>query len=336
MRTLALRRTTRSPRLWRRTPLVVGSLTATMAMTFTAPAIAHADTTTSSAAGGGTMISVVSSPYGEALAVGAGQFAGYTVYQFDRNTPGACTTTAVRVQNNAISCTGPMTDTMTDWPAVTTTGKPVAGPGVQQRLLGTVYRKDIGADQVTYAGKLLYLFDPKPNMFTGANFMETALPLPPWHGVWWLVSPKDGHPVTGPLAVTIQKQADGATVLAADMFQGQGTTAVVVYADSKDPKDHSTCTGSCALLWMPVLTSAPALAGPGISSKSLGEIKRSGGTKQLTFKGKPLYFYSEEVPQLNPTTGNPLDPATIGTGNGRHGPAHFGGTFTLVSAAGAT
>ena len=125
--------------------------------------------------------------------------AGYTVYQFDRNYAWAhCTTTAVGVQDNfAIGCRphDRYHDRLAT--AVTTTrSKPVAGPGVQQRLLGTVYRKDIGADQVTSAGKLLYLFDPKPNMFTGASFMETALPLPPWHGVWWLVSRKgrtSGH-----------------------------------------------------------------------------------------------------------------------------------------------
>ena len=250
----------------------------------------------------------------------------------DRNTPSGCTATGVTVQNMTLSCTGSETDRTADWPALTTVGKPVAGVGVKQHLLGTVYRKDIGTDQVTYAGKLLYLFDPKPDQFTGVNFMETALPLPPWHGVWTLVSPKNGLPVVGPIPVTTQKQPNGTTVLAAQMFQGQGPTPFIVYSYSKDSKDHSDCTGSCALAWMPVLTTAPAQAGTGVSKSALGIIRRVDGTRQLTFEGKPLYFYSGEVPQLNPATGNPLDPATIGTGNGMHGPTHFGGTFSVVAA----
>lgn len=277
-------------------------------------------------------MSAENSPYGQALIVGSGPFLGYTLYQFDRNTPSACTTTSVTVQNMAITCTGSETDKTADWPTLTTVGKPVAGQGVKQHLLGSVYRKDIGADQVTYAGKLLYLFDMKPDQFTGANFMETALPLPPWRGLWRMVSPENGLPVVGPIPVTTQKQPDGATVLAADMFQGEGTTPIIVYTDSKDSKDHSACTGTCALTWMPVLTTAAPQAGMGVSKKALGEIRRADGTTQLTYEGKPLYFYSGEVPRLDPATGNPLDPATIGTGDGMHGPPHFGGTFSIVPA----
>ncbi len=299
--------------------------------TLAAPADAST-TTTKPAASTGTVVSAETSPYGRALVVGSGPFVGLTLYQFDRNTPSACTTTSVTVQNMAIACTGSETDKTADWPTLTTVGKPVAAAGVNQHLLGTVYRKDIGADQVTYAGKLLYLFDPKPDQFTGANYLETAPPLPPWHGVWRLVSPKNGLPVVGPIPVTTQKQPDGSTVLAADMFQGQGTIPIIVYSYSKDSKDHSDCIGSCALTWMPVLTTAPPQAGTGVSKSALGVIGRADGTKQLTFEGRPLYFYSGEVPQLNPATGNPLDPATIGTGNGMHGPAHLGGTFSVVAA----
>lgn len=290
---------------------------------------AAASTTTTPS---GTVISSETSPYGKVLMAGSGQFAGYTLYQFDRNTPGACnSTTQATVQNMQLTCAGTETDKTADWPALTTVGKPVAGPGVDKKLLGTLYRKDIGTDQVTYAGRLLYMFDPKPGAFGGVNFMETAPPLPPWHGVWWLVSPKNGTPVTGAIPVTTQKQSDGSTVLAADMFQGQGTTAFIVYSYSKDSKNHSTCSGSCALTWMPVVTSAPPQAGPGAAKSSLGEIRRSDGNEQLTYDGKPLYFYSQEVPQLNPATGNPLNPATIGTGNGLRGP--HGGTFTVVATA---
>ncbi len=276
----------------------------------------------------------MATPYGEVLTVGSGQFAGYTLYQFDRNTASACTTKVDTANNPPLSCAGAENDKTADWPVLTTVGKPVAGPGVNKHLLGMVYRKDVGGNQVTYGGKLLYMFDPAPGQYGGVNFEETVAPLPPWHGVWYLVSAKNGLPMTGPVPIATQKQADGSTVLTAAMFEGMagpGGLPVVVYSYSKDTKNHSHCTGACALDWPPLLTTAPAQAGTGVSQRSLGVIHRSDGTEQLTFDGKPLYLYSEEVPQLNPQTGNPENPATLGNGNGLAGPGHEG-TFKLVAA----
>jgi predicted lipoprotein with Yx(FWY)xxD motif len=283
----------------------------------------------------GTEVLTVSTPYGTVLKVGSGQFSGYTLYEFTRNTPGGCTTKVDTTNNPPLSCAGAENDKTADWPVLSTVGKPVAGPGVNKHLLGTVYRKDIGADQVTYGGKLLYMFDPAPGQFGGVNFEETVAPLPPWHGVWYLVSAKKGLPATGAIAISTQKQSDGSTVLTAGMFQGMaGTTGlpIVVYSYSKDSKNHSNCTGTCALDWPPLLTTAPVQAGTGASKSSLGVIHRTDGTEQLTFDGKPLYLYSQEVPQLNPQTGNPENPATLGNGNGHAGPGHVG-TFKLVAAA---
>jgi predicted lipoprotein with Yx(FWY)xxD motif len=45
----------------------------------------------------------------------------------------------------------------TAWPPLLTTGAPVAGPGVQAKLLGTSKRKN-GALQVTYNGHPLYYY----------------------------------------------------------------------------------------------------------------------------------------------------------------------------------
>jgi predicted lipoprotein with Yx(FWY)xxD motif len=195
----------------------------------------------------GTVISEVNSPFGKVLMVGSGQFAGYTLYQFSRNTPAACTTTLATVGGMPLSCAGPETDKTADWPALTTVGKPVAGPGVNKSLLGLVHRTDIGGDQVTYAGKLLYLFDQAPHQFSGVNFMETVAPLPPWHGVWYLVASTNGAPVEGPIALSTEPLPSGRSVLAAAMFQGMGGTPITVYTYSKDAKNHSTCTGTCAL-----------------------------------------------------------------------------------------
>ena len=45
------------------------------------------------------------------------------------------------------------------WPALSTSGKPLAGHGVKSSLLSTI-RLPSGAKQVTYAGHALYLYAP--------------------------------------------------------------------------------------------------------------------------------------------------------------------------------
>jgi predicted lipoprotein with Yx(FWY)xxD motif len=326
-------------RVWRRTvrrfatsATAIGAGVATFAAL---PVVGASAGAAATATATGTVVSMESSPYGTVLMAGSGQFSGYTLYTFNRNTAKACNaTTMATVMGQPLTCAGAETDKTAEWPALTTDGKPVAGPGVNKHLLGMVYRKDIRADQVTYAGNLLYLFDMGAHQFTGVNFMDLVAPLAPWHGVWRPVSAKNGLEVAGPVAVSTQKQADGSTVLAAGMFQGIAGSSglpIVVYSYSKDTKNHSNCTGTCALDWPPVLTSAAAQAGAGVSQSSLGKIRRSDGTEQLTFDGKPLYFYSEEVPQFNQQTGNPENPASLGTGNGLKGPGHAG-TFKVVAA----
>jgi predicted lipoprotein with Yx(FWY)xxD motif len=79
------------------------------------------------------------------------------------------------------------------WPPLMTEGAPVAGKGVQSRLLGTVKRPG-GAVQVTYAGHPLYRFgdpsaphDRKPGDVYGqqANYL------------WYVLAPS-GKPIKKP------------------------------------------------------------------------------------------------------------------------------------------
>ena len=83
-------------------------------------------------------------------------------------------------------CTGPASDTHAEWPALLTAAAPVAGPGVNSKLLGEVNRAGIG-EQVTYGGHPLYGFDSIPGILSGEGWDEATLP--PWHGLWNLVSP---------------------------------------------------------------------------------------------------------------------------------------------------
>jgi predicted lipoprotein with Yx(FWY)xxD motif len=69
------------------------------------------------------------------------------------------------------------------WPPLTTTAKPVAGPGVRASLLGTTKRKD-GKLEVTYNGHPLYYFvsDRKPGQTTGQGLDQFG-------GPWWVLTP---------------------------------------------------------------------------------------------------------------------------------------------------
>jgi len=59
------------------------------------------------------------------------------------------------------------------WPAVTTRGKPIAGPGVKAHLIGTIAFKP-GVRQVTYAGHPLYTYanDFEPGQTSYVNILQ--------------------------------------------------------------------------------------------------------------------------------------------------------------------
>lgn len=279
--------------------------------------------------------------YGSVLVVDGGELGGFPLYEFSGDTPDhfACTTVKevgydldpdARV---TLTCTGPENNIVTgvtsdDWPALTTVAAPVAGPGVHQRLLGTVHRQGVG-DQVTYAGHPLYLFDPSSAPFhpLGVQYVETVQPLAPWHGYWYLVSAKDGDPVAGVASIEPATLADGERVLAVEGDPNIDPFAVVVYTFSRDHRDVSTCIGSCALTWVPVTTTENPHVAPGVPSGSIGTVRRDNGTLQVTYDGEPLYLYSRERAFLLPRGGIKAS-GTAGNGDGVAGPT--GGRFSAI------
>ena len=68
-----------------------------------------------------------------------------------------------------------------------------------------------------------------------------------------------------------------------------------VYLWEKDSKNQSVCTGGCVAAWPPVTTSGPPTASGGVVTSDLGTITRSGGTKQVTYDGHPLYYFSGDT-----------------------------------------
>ena len=279
--------------------------------------------------------------YGSVLVVGSGRLRGFPLYAFTGDADGTirCGTTLASGYDLGpdtkmpLTCTGPESDLIRgvksdDWPAFTTDGAPIAGPGVNKRLLGTVERPGVG-DQVTYAGHPLYLFDPVSTPFDpqGEGYMETVKPLAPWHGYWFLVAASNGNLAVGAATLETGTLPDGKRVLAVAVDKNVNPIAATVYTFSRDHRNDATCTSVCAVTWVPVLTSgAPKVEGD-IPKGSVGVMRRANGTEQVTFDGKPLYLYSKEKVSLN-AVGVLKGSGTAGNGDGKRGPD--GGTFTWV------
>jgi predicted lipoprotein with Yx(FWY)xxD motif len=93
---------------------------------------------------------------------------------------------------------------------------------------------------------------------------------------------------SGPPAAAITTKHAGklGTVLA------YGSKKLTVYLFEADKAGSSSCTGACAKVWPPV-TGSPSAHGAAVGA-DLGTITRSDGTKQVTYKGHPLYLYIKD------------------------------------------
>lgn len=64
-----------------------------------------------------------------------------------------------------------------------------------------------------------------------------------------------------------------------------------VYLWAMDGMNMSACSGACAAAWPPVPATGTLTATGGAKASDLGTITRSGGTKQVTYDGHPLYYF---------------------------------------------
>ncbi len=114
----------------------------------------------------GARVKVVNSDFGRVIADGKGE----AFYLFDKE------------DSKKPRCYGACAQV---WPPVLTKGRPVAGSGVQQSLLGTTKRSN-GKLQVTYAGHPLYYYvDDSPGTILCHDVAEFG-------GLWLVVKP-DGE-----------------------------------------------------------------------------------------------------------------------------------------------
>lgn len=84
------------------------------------------------------------------------------------------------------------------------------------------------------------------------------------------------------------------------VVDGKGFTLYRFDMDTSKPS-KSNCTGQCAALW-PAVPATDATHVTGIDPKLLGSVAGSGGVKQLTLDGWPLYTYAQDS-KAGDTTG---------------------------------
>jgi predicted lipoprotein with Yx(FWY)xxD motif len=72
------------------------------------------------------------------------------------------------------------------------------------------------------------------------------------------------------------------------LFDGRG---FVLYAFTRDHR-RSACYGACAKAWPPYYAPKGTLrVGAGLKRSLLGTVKRRNGRRQVTYAGRPLYYY---------------------------------------------
>ena len=86
--------------------------------------------------------------------------------------------------------------------------------------------------------------------------------------------------------------ATGSSALGRIVVDGRGHT---LYLFEKDRHGTSACSGVCLVYWPPLLTSKMATAAKGAKPSLLGSIRRADGTRQVTYAGHPLYFFSGDA-----------------------------------------
>jgi predicted lipoprotein with Yx(FWY)xxD motif len=101
------------------------------------------------------------------------------------------------------------------------------------------------------------------------------------------------------------------------LTDGSGRT---VYLFAKDSMNQTTCSGACAAAWPPLTATGKVVASGSAKASDLGTITRSDGTKQVTYDGHALYYFSGD--------------SAAGQTNGQ-GIDNFGAKWWLVAPSGA-
>lgn len=123
-----------------------------------------------------------------------------------------------------------------------------------------------------------------------------------------LTKPEDAEdsPRPDPMVVAAATASFGSKLV-----DGRGET---LYVFSLDAPGKSKCAGPCTQAWEPMRSpGGKPRPGPGVNGSSVGTIQRPDGSDQVTFNGRPVYYYSGD--------------SSPGQSNG-HGRSAFGGQWS--------
>lgn len=72
----------------------------------------------------------------------------------------------------------------------------------------------------------------------------------------------------------------------------------VLYGFTRDKRGgRSTCYGACAAAWPVYFSRGTVRVMSGVKQSLVGKVRRRDGRFQVTYNGRPLYFYAHEGPR---------------------------------------
>jgi predicted lipoprotein with Yx(FWY)xxD motif len=157
----------------------------------------------------------------------------------------------------------------TAWPVFYTDSLTVSDP-LSASDFGTVTRTD-GTKQTTYKGwPLYYWFQDK----TAGDMKGEGV-----HKVWYVLQVP---------AYTVMIGTNKA--VGNYLVDGSGNA---LYWFTKDKTDTSACSGNCIKAW-PAFTADSIVVPSALNASDFSTITRDDGTKQVTYKGYPLYYWAKD------------------------------------------
>jgi predicted lipoprotein with Yx(FWY)xxD motif len=119
----------------------------------------------------------------------------------------------------------------------------------------------------------------------------------------WIAVIAAGAGLSGIAAATaapVARRAAATTVTTHHTKHGKVLAAAnghTLYMFAIDKAAKSSCYGSCAAVWPPLLTTGRPVAakGSGVNSKLLGTTRRKDGKLEVTYNGHPLYRYAPDT-----------------------------------------
>ena len=172
-----------------------------------------------------------------------------------------------------------------------------------------------GRQQTTYKGWPLYYYAPA----SGGVYTREAAGLTSGNaigGIWHVVNPSYGVVLA---SKSVEDKITHAVTAKTYLADARGRTLYYFAKDNSSPATQSTnCTGGCAGIWPALYMSAPTVPST-LAASNFATISREPSTstgpygtttttrEQLTYKGRPLYYYAGDAATRGKVEGHNLD-----------------------------